>query len=324
MSVEVWYGEKPHHEAEQEALLELYQFLHPQQDRFVLLHNFFAGPSNQIDLVVLKRDGIFLAEFKRVWDPVIGGREGDWKAIRKDGSEVALNPDRPNPFKQVQRNYNRWKEWNQSHAGEISASLVRAAPPDWSEVFTYIVLYPDLPPGSEIDIGDWPVQASGLPSFLTALTVRSSERIDLAHQEMTRIPELLGLSRWQAVRPTKRLAGWHPVPFATLVARGHTLSAPLFRLDAVGQDAVAVGREPGNDLIINDATVSRRHAELLRHQGRWVVRDLGSTSGTFVSYTGDPNTESRVAGTEFALQNNSIVRFGPAAYTLLLQKGEGS
>ena len=322
MSVEVWYGEKPHHEAEQKALFELYQYLYPQHDRFVLLHNFFAGQGSEIDLVVLKRGGVFLAELKRVWDPVIGGREGDWRAIREDGSKIALNPDRPNPFRQVQRNYNRWKEWAQSHAGEVAAGLVRADPTDWSEVFTYVVLYPDLPAGSELDIGDWPVQAVGLPAFLAALTVRSSERLDLSHQEMTRIPQLLGLTRWHAPHPTKRLARWRPVPFAALVARGHALSPPLFRLDAIGQGGIAVGREPGNDLIIDDVTVSRRHAELVCDKGRWVVRDLGSTSGTFVSYTGDPDTESRVVDTEFALQNNSIVRFGPAAYTLLLQKGE--
>lgn len=321
MSVGVWYGEKPHHEAEQKTLLELYQYLHHQPERFVLLHNFFAGQGNQIDLVVLKRDGVLLAELKHIWDPVVGGCEGDWKAIREDGSEIVLNPDRPNPFKQVQRRFHRWKEWCQSHADEIVAGLVRAEPMDWSEVFTYIVLYPDLPSESEIDIGEWPVQAVGLPAFLAALTTRSSERVDLSHQEMTRIPELLGLSRWQAARPTRRLAGWQPMPFATLVARGHALSVPLFRLDATGQDSVAVGREAGNDLIIDDATVSRRHAELRCRQGSWVVRDLGSTSGTFVSYAGDPEAESRVVGEEIALQNNSIVRFGPAAYTLLLQGG---
>jgi hypothetical protein len=286
------------------------------------LHNFFAGQSSEIDSVVLKRDGVFLAELKHVWDPVVGGREGDWKAIREDGSEIALYPDRPNPIKQVQRNYHCWKEWCQHLANEISAGLVRAEPMDWCEVFTYVVLYPDLPPGSEFDVEDWPVQVVGLPTFLTALTFRSSERIDLSHQEMTRIPEIMGLTRWRAVRSTKRLKRWHPVPFAALVARGHTLSAPLFRLDAIGENGVKVGREPGNDLIIDDATVSRRHAELLCDQGRWMVRDLGSTSGTFVSFTGDPDAESKVVGTEFALQNNSIVRFGPAAYTLLLQKGE--
>jgi hypothetical protein len=322
MSVEVWYGDKPHHEAEQKVLLELYQYLHSQPEHFVLLHNFFAGQSSEIDLVVLKRGGVFLAELKHVWDPVVAGREGDWKVIRVDGEEVVLNPDRPNPYKQAQRNYYHWKEWCQSHAGEIGAGLVRSQPMDWAEVMTYVVLYPDLPAGSEIDIGDWPVQVVGLPTFLAALTMCSSNKVALSHQEMSRIPQLVGLERWQAARPTKRLSGWQSAPFTVLVARGHTLSSPLLRLDEIGKDVITVGRELENDLLIDDPTVSRHHAELCRRDGRWVVCDLDSTSGTFVSYSGDPGEESQVLGGGVALQNNSIVRFGPAAYTLLLQESE--
>jgi hypothetical protein len=322
VSIEVWYGDRSHHEAEQNALLELYQYLHSQREHFVLLHNFFVEQSSEIDLVVLKQDGVFLAELKHVWDPIVGGREGDWKAVREDGEEIVLNPGRPNPFKQVQRNYYHWKDWCQARAEEIGAGLVHPQPMDWAEVMTYIVLYPDLPVNSEIDIGDWPVQAVGLPAFLAALAMRSSSKVVLLHQEMSRIPLLIGLERLQAVRPTRKLSEWEPAPFAVLVARGHKLSTPLLRLDEVGRDVVTVGREPENDLLIDDPTVSRHHAEMCRRDRCWVVRDLGSTSGTFVSYGGVPGEESRVQNSEFALQNNSIVRFGPAAYTLLLQEGE--
>ncbi|MEA3309945.1 MAG: FHA domain-containing protein [Chloroflexota bacterium] len=322
MSVEVWYGSKPHHEAEQQALLKLYQYLHPQQEHFVLLHNFFAGQSNEIDLVVLKRNGVFLGELKHVWNSITGGREGDWKALRDDGSETVLNPNRPNPFKQVQRNYYSWKEWCQEHAAEIGAGLIRSHPADWTTVMTYIILYPDLPADSRIDIGDWPVQAVGLPSFLTALMVRSSNKVTLSRSEMSRIPQLIGLQQWQLAQPTEKLSDWQPALFAVLAARGHALSAPLFRLDEIDKEIVTIGRESKNELLINAPTVSRYHAEMHRHAGRWVVRDLNSTSGTFVSYSGDPDAESRVQGREFALKDNSIVRFGPAAYTLLLSEDE--
>ncbi len=322
MSVEVWYGSKPRHAAEQKALLELYQYLHPQQEHFVLLHNFFAGQGNEIDLVVLKRDGIFLAELKHVWDRIVGGREGDWKAICDDGSEVILNPDRPNPFKQAQRNYYSWKEWCQAHAEEISAGLVRSRPMNWADVMTYVILHPDLPAGSKIDIGDWPVQAVGLPAFLIALAMCSSKKIDLSRQEMSRIPQLIALKRWQLMQPTQKLSDWQPAPFAVLVARGHTLSAPLFRLDQISKEVITVGRASENDLIISDPTVSRYHAEMYRHGERWVVRDLDSTSGSFVSYGGGPEAECAVEKTDFAVKNNSIVRFGPAAYTLLLHESE--
>ena len=322
MSVEVWYGDRSHHEAEQNTLLELFQYLNPRQEHFVLLHNFFAGQSNEIDLVVLKQDGVFLAELKHVWDRIVGRREGDWKAVHEDGTEVVLNPDRPNPFKQVQRNYHSWKNWCQDHAEEISAGLTRSCPMDWTEVMTYVVLYPDLPRGSDISIGDWPVQAMGLPAFRFALASRTSKKVKLSRQEMSRIPQLIGLKRWQLARQTEKLSDWQPAPFAVLVARGHTLSESLLRLDQVNKEVVTVGREPENDLIIADPTVSRHHAELYQCDGRWVVRDLKSTSGTFVSYRGDPDDEARVQEREFALKDKSIVRFGPAAYTLLLHKSE--
>jgi len=336
MSVEVWYGEKPRNPAEQKTLLELYQYLHPQQEHFVILHNFFAGQSNEIDLVVLKQDGIFLAELKHVWDTIVGGREGDWKAIRHDGTEVVLNPGRPNPFKQARRNYYGWKGWCQDHAEKIGAGLTQPCSTDWADVMTYIVCYPELPAGSTIDIGEWPVQAVGLSEFLPALVVRLSNKVRLSYQEMSCIPQLLGLQQWQLspppetsqatkeLQPTEKLEDWRPSPFAVLVARGHTLSAPIFRLDEIHKEAITVGRETDNDLIIGDPTVSRHHAEIYRSSGRWVVCDLNSTSGTFLSFSGEPAPakESRVQGRDFALKNNSIVRFGPAAYTFLLYESK--
>jgi pSer/pThr/pTyr-binding forkhead associated (FHA) protein len=67
-----------------------------------------------------------------------------------------------------------------------------------------------------------------------------------------------------------------------------------------------------------DKAVSRRHAQLRQVAGRWVVRDLQSDNGTFVSYQGDPAQERQViGGNENAIKNNSVVRFGPASFTLL-------
>ncbi len=42
-----------------------------------------------------------------------------------------------------------------------------------------------------------------------------------------------------------------------------------------------IGRGRSCDLVLRDETVSRRHAELAREGGRWLLRDLGSTNGTW-------------------------------------------
>lgn len=44
-----------------------------------------------------------------------------------------------------------------------------------------------------------------------------------------------------------------------------------------------IGRERGNDIVLRDARVSRTHAEVSFERGFFVVRDLGSSNGTFVN-----------------------------------------
>ncbi|MFO0920906.1 MAG: GGDEF domain-containing protein [Pirellulales bacterium] len=48
-------------------------------------------------------------------------------------------------------------------------------------------------------------------------------------------------------------------------------------------DRLSIGRDPQNDLPLTDGSVSRYHAELLRSEHGFCVRDLGSTNGTFVN-----------------------------------------
>jgi len=47
---------------------------------------------------------------------------------------------------------------------------------------------------------------------------------------------------------------------------------------------ITIGRAPGNDLTLPHPSVSGRHAEIRKQQdGRFLVRDLGSTNGTYVN-----------------------------------------
>lgn len=43
-----------------------------------------------------------------------------------------------------------------------------------------------------------------------------------------------------------------------------------------------IGRKPGNDLVLHDEKTSGVHAEVVSEGGRYVLRDLGSTNGTFL------------------------------------------
>jgi len=48
-------------------------------------------------------------------------------------------------------------------------------------------------------------------------------------------------------------------------------------------DSVSVGRVPDNDIQLDDFTVSRQHAVLVRENQDWILRDLGSLNGTYVN-----------------------------------------
>jgi len=51
----------------------------------------------------------------------------------------------------------------------------------------------------------------------------------------------------------------------------------------VGPRGATLGRSRDSEIVIDDANVSRRHAELRPRGGAWVISDLGSTNGTRVN-----------------------------------------
>jgi len=63
------------------------------------------------------------------------------------------------------------------------------------------------------------------------------------------------------------------------VKRGPNAGA-IFRLD---NDLTTAGRHPDSDIFLDDVTVSRRHVEFYRENGRFTVRDVGSLNGTYVN-----------------------------------------
>lgn len=63
-------------------------------------------------------------------------------------------------------------------------------------------------------------------------------------------------------------------PRALLVADGRSLIVPA--------NGAVLGRSSQCDIVLDDAGVSRRHAEIRPHGSAWVLRDLGSTNGVLV------------------------------------------
>jgi pSer/pThr/pTyr-binding forkhead associated (FHA) protein len=67
-------------------------------------------------------------------------------------------------------------------------------------------------------------------------------------------------------------------------------------------DVLTIGREAGNQIVINDAEVSRKHSQLVFQGGKYVLTDLGSTNGTFVN-------GQRLTG-QHVLQAGEIISLG--------------
>ena len=98
--------------------------------------------------------------------------------------------------------------------------------------------------------------------------------------------------------------------------------ALLFQFDSLvvatlpplqGVDELLVGRQPDCDLVIDDASVSKRHATL-----RWdaerksaTLEDLGSTNGTYINAGSMQKAES-------PLKDGDIVSFGEVQFWYLL------
>ncbi|HIP71071.1 MAG TPA: FHA domain-containing protein [Anaerolineae bacterium] len=87
-----------------------------------------------------------------------------------------------------------------------------------------------------------------------------------------------------------------PLPSSVLAARRESSTSPLSSYGRItisqpghtprqlnlSQSRLIIGRRSASDIALSDLSVSRRHAELRRVDGRWQVRDLGSSGGTLV------------------------------------------
>jgi pSer/pThr/pTyr-binding forkhead associated (FHA) protein len=71
-----------------------------------------------------------------------------------------------------------------------------------------------------------------------------------------------------------------PVGTALLVVKRGPNAGSRFLLD---KDVTTVGRHPDSDIFLDDVTVSRRHAEFVRAEHGFAVKDVGSLNGTYLN-----------------------------------------
>jgi hypothetical protein len=67
---------------------------------------------------------------------------------------------------------------------------------------------------------------------------------------------------------------------AIIVRSGGGRAGEAFTLTS---DRLTIGRSPDADIFLDDVTVSRRHAVLVRWPGGFAIEDQGSLNGTFVN-----------------------------------------
>jgi pSer/pThr/pTyr-binding forkhead associated (FHA) protein len=92
---------------------------------------------------------------------------------------------------------------------------------------------------------------------------------------------------------------------ALLVVRKGPNEGSKYMLDA---EVTRAGRHPDSDIFLDDITVSRRHAEIIRRADGFHVVDVGSLNGTYVNR--DRVDDTRLAnGDELQIGKFKLVFF---------------
>ena len=114
----------------------------------------------------------------------------------------------------------------------------------------------------------------------------------LAHQDVP-LRRVRVVARVVSARPRglelTHTQEWSPQAVASAQSSSLAAAAATFLLAyggrrmLVSEAVVTIGRSLDNDIVIEEASVSRRHAQLRRRYGQYVIYDLGSSGGTLVN-----------------------------------------
>jgi Nuclease-related domain len=196
VAVQVWIGEKPEHPQERRAIVALASALERLEGLYLILANFSVGGRN-IDLVVLKPDGIFIIELKYCDGKVYGDVNGPWFVEGSNGERKRLNPGRKNPYNQVISYYYSLVNFLNDNRPRFLSSQ-KSADVDFRTCRRLVVIAPVIQEGSKVET-DWKVDLKGLDELPTYLVTERSSEINLSEEEMRTIPELLHCTLWSEI-----------------------------------------------------------------------------------------------------------------------------
>ncbi len=97
---------------------------------------------------------------------------------------------------------------------------------------------------------------------------------------------------------------------ALLVVKRGPNAGSKFLID---KDVTTAGRHPESDIFLDDITVSRRHVEFRRKDGRFEVHDMGSLNGCYVN-------RDRVESTQLA--NGDELQIGKFKLVFFVRQSE--
>ena len=118
----------------------------------------------------------------------------------------------------------------------------------------------------------------------------SDAETDIQEQEVGTDVELATDSRGRILGFLVPISGKNPIPLA--------------------KTDIHMGRSQECDIVVNDVEVSGLHCELTYEDGRWFVRDVGSTNGTFV------DSEPLEVGERRQLAHGAVLSVSKVAYRL--------
>ncbi len=130
----------------------------------------------------------------------------------------------------------------------------------------------------------------------------------------------LEYERTPAANGTGRLAKTEPLPRNDDAAASDdcrhvlmmTMGPTVGRVYFLSEPMHSIGRDTGNDIMIQDPEISRNHVRLRRARNEYIVEDLGSTNGTYIN--------GGLIDGSHTLEVDDVLRLGTAVQLQYLQQ----